>query len=151
MKYEVYTDGACSRNPGPGGYCYLLIPEGGNILKGSGGEKCTTNNRMELKAIVNALHTIVDNSPLKYEINIYTDSAYCFNPINQNWLECWQKADWKTKSGTEVKNKDLWMQMYYYLHNSKLTIKLKKVKGHSGNKYNEMADKIAKEAVERFK
>ena len=113
---------------------------------------------MELKAIVRAIKHITRKNVLNTEkvvqrltdceITIYSDSAYCLNPINQGWIYTWKANGWKTKDGSDVKNQELWQELYEYLVDNKNIIKFVKVKGHSGNKYNEMVDKAAKEAAD---
>ena len=155
MNYEVYTDGACSGNPGPAGWAVVIIPENKMALSTSGYLASATNNRVELLAILRALKILNNKEKIipnkKYTINIYSDSAYCLNPINENWINSWEKKGWKTKSYTPVKNADLWMELYEILKTTRYNINFIKVKGHTGNKYNEEADRLAKEAIVRFK
>jgi ribonuclease HI len=118
----------------------------------SSGENYTTNNRMELTAINNALFyvrkIIENNKNLTFEI--YSDSAYCVNAINNKWVENWRMNGWKTQAGDEIKNKDLWYTFWNVYLKTKDNVKFIKVKGHSGNALNELADSIArKEAVDR--
>lgn len=151
MNYIAYTDGSCLSNPGFGGYAHIIISENGNKIKTSGYREDTTNNRMELYAILNAIETIENLSTpaVKYKstITIYTDSSYCVNTINLGWLYNWKKNGWKNKANQEVKNKDLWKRMDNILENTLYKIELVKVKGHSGNRYNEIVDKMAKDAA----
>ena len=155
MEYEVYTDGACSHNPGPGGYCYIVLPTKAtsNILIATGGERYTSNNKMELTAIVKALQEIERRVGFfaNVKVTIYSDSAYCINPIQQGWIKAWEADGWLTKAGSEVKNKELWEEIFRFMNHEVIHFKLIKVKGHSGNKYNEMADQKARMAVNRFK
>ena len=140
MKYVVYTDGACSGNPGPGGWGAIIIDEKENQINISGKEKSTTNNRMELTAPIMALKKIKESS----KIIIYTDSTYLKNGITI-WIENWKKNGWINANRKPVKNKDLWVVL------NKLTekklINWKWVKAHAGNRYNELADKLATEAI----
>ena len=140
MKYMVFTDGACSGNPGPGGWGAIILDEKENQINLSGREQSTTNNRMELIAPIMALKKIKSNSI----IIIYTDSIYLKNGITL-WIKNWEKNGWKSANKKPVKNKDLWVVL------SKLTekqsISWKWVKAHSGNKFNELADKLATEAI----
>ena len=140
MKYIIYTDGACSGNPGPGGWGAIIIDEKKNQINLSGKEKSTTNNRMELMAPIMALKKIKRSS----EIVIYTDSTYLKNGITI-WIKNWEKNGWKNANKKPVKNKDLWVE----LNNAteKKLIFWKWVKAHAGNKYNELADKLATEAI----
>jgi ribonuclease HI len=140
MKYVIYTDGACSGNPGPGGWGAIILSEEKNETNISGKEKSTTNNRMELMAPIMALRKIKKSS----KIIIYTDSIYLKNGIT-TWIKNWEKNGWKSANKKPVKNKDLWVKL------NKLSkghvIDWKWVKAHAGNKYNEIADKLATEAI----
>ena len=140
MKYIVYTDGACSGIPGPGGWGAIILSEEKNETNISGKEKSTTNNRMELVAPIMALRKIKQAS----KIIIYTDSTYLKNGIT-TWIKNWEKNGWKSANKKPVKNKDLWITL------SKLSkeqiIDWKWVKAHAGNKYNEIADKLATGAI----
>lgn len=157
---RIYTDGACSDNPGPGGWA-AVFPLTTSIKSIKGNEKQTTNNRMELKAVVKAFEWIKNNhnkkaSPIKNEIKIelYSDSAYVINSITKNWLEVWKTNGWKTTKGDDVKNRDLWEKFYKVrksLRKFGYTIEFIKVKGHSGNTFNEMVDEIAKQQSELAK
>jgi len=136
----IYTDGACSGNPGPGGWCAILIYKGiKKMLKGF--ERHTTNNRMELKAVVEALKALKE--PCK--VVIYSDSAYIVNAVNQNWIEKWQKNGWKRSEKEEVKNIDLWNELINLLKIHKVTFE--KVKGHSDNELNNLCDQIARSMI----
>jgi len=140
MKYVIYTDGACSGNPGPGGWGAVILDEEKNEINISGKEKATTNNRMELMAPIMALRKIKKFS----EIIIYTDSSYLKNGIT-TWIKNWEKNGWMSANKKPIKNKDLWVTL------NKLSeyqnIDWKWIKAHDGNKYNEMADKLATEAI----
>ena len=140
MKYTIYTDGACSGNPGPGGWGAVILEKGGNEISISGTEKLTTNNRMELMAPIMALKKIKEKS----EITIYTDSIYLKNGIT-TWIKKWEKNDWQNANKKSVKNKDLWESLNKL--SKKQIITWKWVKAHAGNRYNEMADKLATEAI----
>ncbi len=136
-KVTIYTDGACSGNPGKGGWGSILIY--GDVVKElSGGEDNTTNNRMELKAVIEALKAL--KSPC--DVEIYSDSAYVVNAFTQKWIDGWQKRNWKTAGNTSVKNVDLWKELLSLMQNHKVVFK--KVKGHSDNELNERCDKLAK-------
>ena len=106
MKFKIYTDGACSGNPGPGGWGAVIFDNDNNQTNISGKEKNTTNNRMEILAAIMALKKIKSNS----QITIYTDSTYVKNGITE-WMFKWKKNDWKTASKKPVKNKDLWIKL----------------------------------------
>jgi ribonuclease HI len=140
MKYVIYTDGACSGNPGPGGWGAVILDDEKNEINISGKEKSTTNNRMELLASIMALRKIKEAS----EIIIYTDSIYLKNGIT-TWIKNWEKNDWKNSKKKPVKNKDLWLKLNR-LSKEKI-INWRWVKAHAGNKYNELADKLATEAI----
>lgn len=151
MFYQIYTDGACSGNPGPGGYAFMILgPE--TDLKVSGHRDKATNNQMELMAIVRALahlKQMVCSARKNVSVDIYSDSAYCVNAVEEGWLYIWQKNNWKTKNGHDVKNVELWIELYNFLKKTHIEVRFVKVKGHSGNKYNELVDKAAKEAITR--
>ncbi|HEY8423391.1 MAG TPA: ribonuclease HI [Clostridia bacterium] len=139
----IYTDGACSGNPGIGGWAAILIYKGTEkVLSGS----CpnTTNNRMELFAIIYALKALKE----RCKVNIYSDSAYIIDALNNKWLEKWKSNNWKTSSGEEVKNIDLWQDLILY--SSQHDVTWHKVKGHSDNEYNNRCDKIAKEEIKKL-
>lgn len=141
-KVKIYTDGACSGNPGPGGYGAILMYE--QLEKEiSGFEKETTNNQMELKAVIEALKLI------KYEcdLEIYSDSAYIVNAFDKGWIYNWEKNNWKTADKKDVKNKEMWFELYTLLkgHNYKFI----KVKGHSDNEYNNRCDKLATDQISK--
>ena len=140
MKYVIYTDGACSGNPGPGGWGAIILNEEKNETNISGKEKSTTNNRMELMAPIMALRKIKKAS----KIIIYTDSTYLKNGIT-TWIKNWEKNGWKNANKKPVKNKDLWVTLNEL--SKEHVINWKWVKAHAGNKYNEIADKLATEAI----
>jgi ribonuclease HI len=149
-KLTIYTDGACSGNPGPGGYAAIIIDEKGAESIVSGGEKVTTNNRMEMLALIGALKKIREveaESDEKAEVNLYVDSQYVLKGSTE-WLAGWKKKNWKATSGP-VKNRDLWEEIDQLLPG--LKIKWIWVKGHAGDKYNEMADEIAVGEVGKFR
>ncbi|MCL2079105.1 MAG: ribonuclease HI [Oscillospiraceae bacterium] len=134
-KVEIYTDGACSGNPGPGGWGAILL-YGKHKKELSGSEPCTTNNRMELFSVIAALEMLKEPC----EAEIFTDSKYVSGAINQGWLESWQRRGWKRKGG-EVKNPDLWMRLSELLKQHKVTFTW--VKGHADNEYNNRCDELA--------
>ena len=140
MKYVIYTDGACSGNPGPGGWGAVILNEEKKDTNISGKEQSTTNNRMELMAPIMALRKVKKAST----IIIYTDSIYLKNGIT-TWIKNWEKNDWKNSKKKPVKNKDLWLKLNR-LSKEKI-INWRWVKAHAGNKYNELADKLATEAI----
>ena len=136
---NIYTDGACSGNPGKGGWGAYIEAEN-SVEELSGYENSTTNNRMELTAVIKSLEYI--QNPV--EINIFTDSKYVMDGIN-TWIKNWKKNNWKTSNKKPVKNKDLWEKLDSLTINQK--IKWTWVKGHNGNIGNEKADFLATEAI----
>ncbi|HHU42865.1 MAG: ribonuclease HI [Bacillota bacterium] len=144
MKHvDIYTDGACSNNPGKGGWAAILIYKGREKVI-SGGYANTTNNRMELFAIITALKQLKE----KCDVTIYSDSSYSLNPFIKGWISKWQNNGWKTSNNKEVKNKDLWHALLLEANKHKVTFV--KVKGHSDNEYNNRCDKLAKEEIEKL-
>ena len=143
-KIRVYTDGACRGNPGPGGWgAIILLKDGKKEI--SGFEEYTTNNRMELMAVIKALKCCIK----KYNCNsidVYSDSAYVVNAIKQEWLRRWKWNGFRTRAGEPVKNQDLWISLDELLKGRK--INLIKIKGHNGHKHNERVDLIAKAAID---
>ena len=148
LRLVAYTDGACSGNPGPGGWGVLLQAlSDGKVVKErelSEGEKLTTNNKMELMAAIAALE-ILDRSS---EIRIFTDSKYVMNGI-QTWLSAWKLNNWKTSSKKTVKNGDLWKRLDALCQQHEVDWKW--VKGHAGNIGNERVDELARRAMEPYK
>ncbi len=137
----IYTDGACANNPGKGGYGAILMYTKNNnetVQKElSRGFKNTTNNRMELLAVVDALNSL----KIPCKVKLYSDSKYVVDAINQNWLAGWQEKNWKLNTKNPVKNIDLWKK---FLEVQKIhDIEFIWVKGHDSNKYNEKCDKLA--------
>lgn len=151
MNLRIFTDGACSGNPGPGGWA-VIINENEECKVLSGGEEETTNNRMELTAAINAVDYVLSNDLLSKgytDVEIISDSAYVVNAINKAWLFGWKKNDWRTAAKTEVANKDLWQEMYKKYCMCKDKVKFVKVKGHNGNSFNELADEEARKACKK--
>ena len=138
-KIHVYTDGACAGNPGNGGWG-VYIELNNESVKLSGSEESTTNNRMELKAVIEALKYINNDTKLV----IFTDSKYVMQGI-QEWIKNWKINNWKTSQKKPVKNKELWQELDELVSNR--TIEWQWVKGHSGDFGNEMADKLATSAI----
>ena len=133
---DIYTDGACSGNPGPGGYCAILIyGEHEKII--SGNEVNTTNNRMELLAVIKGLEGLKEAC----NVNLYSDSQYVVEAFNQDWVFSWEQKGWKTAGKKQVKNIDLWQILLELYKTHK--INFIKVKGHADNEYNNRCDKIA--------
>ncbi len=141
---KLYTDGACSGNPGPGGYGAILIYK--NIEKNiSGGEPLTTNNKMEIMAVIKGLEALKE--PCK--VTIYSDSAYVVNAVEKGWLKSWKRSNWRKSDGSMVKNIELWEELIRLMkfHDTKFV----KVKGHSDNEYNNKCDKMAVEEASKYK
>ena len=140
MKYKIYTDGACSGNPGPGGWGAVILDQDDKQKNISGSEKNTTNNRMELLAAIMSLKKIKTNS----EVVIFTDSTYVKNGITE-WMKNWKKNGWKNSSKKPVKNKDLWEKLDKLCEANRVSWKW--VKGHSTNEFNNLADELATRAI----
>ena len=140
MKYKIYTDGACSGNPGSGGWGAVIFDQDDKQENISGGEKNTTNNRMELLAAIMSLKKIKTNS----EVVIFTDSTYVKNGITE-WMKNWKKNGWKNSSKKPVKNKDLWEKLDKLCEAN--SVSWKWVKGHSTNEFNNLADELATKAI----
>ena len=134
-KVTIYTDGACSGNPGPGGWAAILM-SGGHSKEISGGERSTTNNRMELMAVISALELL--KRPCI--VTVYTDSQYIEKAINQGWLASWKKKGWRHREG-ELKNAELWMELDGLLERHSVFFKW--VKGHADNEFNNRCDQLA--------
>ncbi len=140
----IYTDGACSGNPGPGGWAAILIA--GNYKKElSGGEANTTNNRMELAGVINGLRALTRPC----NVTIYSDSAYVVNAFNQNWLGKWMTNGWKNSAKAEVANSDLWKELAVLTATHKVTFS--KVKGHADDELNNRCDELAVAESRKFK
>lgn len=142
-KVTIYTDGACSGNPGPGGWGAVLIY--GEVKKEiSGAKENTTNNIMEITAVLEALKLLKEEC----EVEVYSDSAYVVNAFNQGWIYNWQKNNWKTASKDPVKNKELWEELYSLTKKHKVTFN--KVKGHSTDELNNRCDYLATSAIKKL-
>lgn len=137
---KLYTDGACSGNPGPGGYGAVLIYNG--VEKEiSGAEKETTNNKMEIMAVVKGLELLKESC----NVTVYSDSAYVVNSINNGWVYSWKKNNWIKGDKQKAKNIDLWETLLTLINMH--DVKFVKVKGHSDNEYNNKCDKLATTAI----
>ena len=146
MEVKIYTDGACIGNPGPGGWAAIILHEG-KIKKLYGGEKLTTNNRMELTAAIKALEYCDKNEkkqPALKILKIFTDSNYVKDGITI-WIKNWEKNNWKTADKQNVKNVDLWKQLKELCKSKE--IEWLWVKGHSDDPMNNLVDKMAKDAA----
>ncbi len=139
-KVEIWTDGACSGNPGPGGWAAILLYMGKEKAL-SGGLNETTNNVMELTAVIEGLSALKE----KCSVTLYSDSAYVVNAINQGWLSGWQKNDFKTADKKPVKNRELWERLISLL--SEQEVNFIKVKGHSSNENNNRCDELARAEI----
>ena len=142
-KVVIYTDGACSGNPGPGGWGAILMYEG-NKKEISGGKKDTTNNIMELTAAIEGLKLL----KIPCEVDLYSDSAYLVNAFNQGWIYNWQRNKWKTAGKEPVKNQEIWEELYKLTKIHK--VNFIKVKGHSDNEFNNRCDELARKAIENL-
>ncbi|MBR7160434.1 MAG: ribonuclease HI [Clostridia bacterium] len=141
---DIYTDGACSGNPGVGGWGAILMYKGAT-KEISGAEPDTTNNRMELQAIISALKALKEPCL----VNLYSDSSYALNAFLEGWIGDWEKKGWRTASNKEVKNIDLWQELIALTKIHTLT--WIKVKGHSDNQYNNRCDLLARTAIKNYK
>jgi len=143
MQIEIYTDGACSGNPGPGGWGAILLYKD-HEKKISGHKKETTNNQMEITAVIEALKCLKKPSQLK----LYTDSKYVMDGITK-WIFNWKKNNWRTANKKPVKNYELWQELDQ--ESNKHEIEWIWVKGHSGDTYNEIVDELARSEVEKLR
>ena len=142
-KVIIYTDGACSGNPGPGGWGAILQYK--EVKKEiSGAEPDTTNNRMELLAAIKALRELKEPC----EVDLYSDSAYLCNAITEGWLEYWKTHNWRTAAKKDVKNVDLWKTLL--METKKHNVSFVKVKGHSDNVYNNRCDELARAEIKKL-
>ena len=143
VSVTIYTDGACSGNPGPGGWGAVLI-YGENKKEISGGNKNTTNNIMEITAVIEALKCLKNEC----KATVYSDSAYVVNCFNQGWIYNWKKNNWKTSTKGPVKNKELWEELYTLV--KKYNVEFVKVKGHSDNELNNRCDELARSEIKKL-
>lgn len=143
MKLELHTDGACSGNPGPGGWGALLR-FGSEEKELSGGQKATTNNQMELMAVIRGLEYLKRG----VHLDLYTDSTYVLKGATE-WMANWKKKGWKNSAGKAVKNRELWERLEKAMHRH--TIDWHWVKGHSGNVDNDRADELARSGIPQVK
>lgn len=139
LRYIIYSDGACSGNPGPGGWG-VIIRKGDEVEELSGGVDLTTNNRMEMLAVIKGLQKIPQGS----QVSVFTDSQYVQKGM-QEWLIGWKKKQWKTASGGVVKNKDLWQDLDQLCQGRH--VEWVWVRGHNGDAGNERADELARKAI----
>lgn len=140
---KIWTDGSCLGNPGPGGWAFVAT-DGKNIARRCGCEKNTTNNRMELTAVIKALSAAKKHD----ELELHTDSQYVKNGM-ESWMKNWKRNNWRTADKKPVKNQDLWMQLDEL--SGKIKINWRWVKGHAGVEMNECCDELARTAAESLK
>ena len=141
---EIYTDGGCSGNPGPGGWAYVIIKDEVIFAEKWGAEKFTTNNRMELQAVIAALEFLAQEEKKEEKIAVYTDSQYVQKGITI-WMADWKKRGWKTSDKKPVKNQELWQRLDALA--GLFLLSWVWVKGHAGNKYNERCDELTRIAI----
>ena len=145
MDYIVYTDGSCLGNPGAGGWANIIVDcSSGEIIERSGGEKQTTNNRMEMTAAIVALSEVAENTT----VELYTDSQYLKNAFTKGWLTNWKRNGWLTAQRKPVLNQDLWRKLDKLM--STREVEFQWVKGHAGNKYNERCDEMARGEATKY-
>lgn len=140
---NLYTDGACSGNPGPGGYGTILVYKD-KVKEMSEGFKDTTNNQMELLAVIVGLRTL----KVKCKVNVYSDSKYVVDAIEKKWLDSWIAKGWRKADKKPVANVEMWQELTELL--KKHEVKFNWVKGHNGHEYNERCDKLAVEAYQKY-
>jgi len=149
---KIFTDGGCSGNPGPGGWAYLFVMQTFQgeqmIAKNKGSEKETTNNRMEMTAVIEALRALKMLENVPRQAVIYTDSQYVQKGITE-WIHTWKRNSWRTSDKKPVKNQDLWIELDYL--STEFQLKWEWVKGHAGNEYNEICDAMTQEAIAEIK
>jgi len=148
MALDIYTDGGCSGNPGPGGWAFVMVQKTyqGEIVieEKQGAEANTTNNRMELMAVISALNALKTGKDLPRQAVVYTDSQYVQKGITE-WIHKWKQNSWRTSDKAPVKNQDLWLLLDKLAE--ELAITWKWVKGHAGNLYNERCDYLTQKAI----
>ena len=142
-KIEIFTDGACSGNPGPGGWAAIL-KFGPHQKEISGNMSHTTNNRMELFAVISGLGALKQSC----KVEVYSDSTYVVNAFNQNWIESWQKRGWKTSDNKPVENQDLWRLLLITMR--KHDVSFHKVPGHQDHAENNRCDELARSEVQKI-
>lgn len=148
MELHAYSDGGCSGNPGPGGWAYVLVVDGGEKAM-SGGEADTTNNRMELLAVIRALEDISSYAPWrKARVIFHTDSQYVQKGMSE-WMATWERNGWLTSAKKPVKNQDLWKTLRNL--SSSLDVDWRWVKGHAGNELNEKCDSLVQAEIRKLK
>ncbi|MBT3275626.1 MAG: ribonuclease HI [Spirochaetales bacterium] len=147
MEIHAYSDGGCSGNPGPGGWAYVLVIDG-NKKTNSGGEPATTNNRMELRAVIYALKDLHSHEGWRgANILFHTDSQYVKKGITE-WIGTWERNGWRTSAKKPVKNQDLWRELRSV--SSELRVDWRWVKGHAGDPMNELCDSLVQGEIRRL-
>jgi ribonuclease HI len=146
-KIIIYTDGGCTGNPGPGGWAAVILSAADDAVELAGGEDSTTNNRMELTAVIRALENVLDTFGTGRQIEVHTDSQYVQKGIS-TWMKGWLAKGWKTAGGGPVKNKDLWLILKSL--DDSLNVTWKWVRGHAGNLWNERCDQLVAAQRELF-
>jgi ribonuclease HI len=145
---KIFTDGGCSGNPGPGGWAYVMVLrtfQGEKVVASAkGSQPHTTNNRMELTAVISSLRAIKTMSGIPHHALVCTDSQYVQKGITE-WIQKWKKNSWRTSDKKPVKNQDLWMELDSL--SGELSLDWEWVKGHAGNTYNELCDRMTQEAI----
>jgi len=149
---KIYTDGGCSCNPGPGGWAYVMVTQtfqGTQIIaKDKGGDKETTNNKMELTAVIMALRALKTMKNAPHQAAVITDSQYVQKGITE-WIHTWKRNSWRTSDKKPVKNKELWTELDSLA--AEFPLKWEWVKGHAGNEYNEICDAMTQDAIGEIK
>ena len=150
VRVDVYTDGACAKNPGPGGWAMVLRDKSGQVRYKTGYDESTTNNEMELQAVIFTMRAVLvnrlDNLDDDFSCVIHSDSAYVVNAIKSGWVDGWAKNGWRTRSGDSVANRELWEQFLFLRdigRSARVRFAMEKVRGHSGDPMNELADSLA--------
>jgi len=150
--FRIYTDGGCSGNPGPGGWAYVMVQQTfqGDVIiaQNKGSELDTTNNKMELTAVIMALRALKTMKDVPRQTAVITDSQYVQKGITE-WIHTWKRNTWKTSDKKPVKNKELWMELDSLA--AEFQLKWEWVKGHAGNEYNELCDAMTQEAISVIK
>ncbi|MFP4113739.1 MAG: ribonuclease HI [Spirochaetota bacterium] len=143
---DVYTDGGCHGNPGPGAWAFVVRSDS-SVVEMAGGESLTTNNRMELEAVIQALRTIAEESNRPRRVTVHTDSQYVKNGIT-TWIKTWLKNGWMTSAKKPVKNRDRWIRLHELA--TLVGPEWKWVKGHAGDELNERCDRLVQEEIGRI-
>ena len=148
INMQVYTDGACKKNPGKGGWGFLIVDRDNIIAQKSTHVVHTTNNKMELTAVLEAIKYLEANGSFDkgFVFDVFVDSKYVFDGVT-SWVHQWKKRDWKTATNKPVLNSDLWKELDHFSTQYKNNINWNWVKAHDGNKYNEIVDKLASDAA----